>query len=92
MEKNKAPVHEVIDVDVASKNVVAIYSTIKELRRETEDSWKKLAIPLDQVIEANNASNRHLKLRDIDLTKQEDIMDGWMSNNRVCISELQMKV
>ena len=55
---------EVMDVDVASENAMHIYSAIEELRWETEDGWKKLAIPLDQVIEANNASNRHLKQRD----------------------------
>ena len=79
--EKKIPVCEVIDVDAASKNAVAIYSTIKELRRETEDGWKKLAVPLDQVIEANNTSNWHLKLRDVNLTKWEDIMDGRVSNN-----------
>ena len=47
------PVKEVIDVDAASENAVLIYSAIEELRRETEDGWKKLAVPLDQVIEAS---------------------------------------
>ena len=65
-----------IDVDAASKNTVHIYSAIEELRWETEDGWKKLAVPLDQVIEANNASNCHLKQRDVDLSAREDIMDG----------------
>ena len=69
-----------------------IYSAIKELRRETEDSWKKLAVPLEQVIEANNASNIHLKRRDVDLTAREDIMDGRVARNRVRINELQTKV
>ena len=72
---------EVIDVDAASKNAVHIYSAIKELCRETEDGWKKLAIPLDQVIEANNASNCYLKQRDIDLSVREDIMDGRVARN-----------
>ena len=71
---------------------MAIYSTIEELCRETEDGWKQLAVPLDQVIEANNTSNKHLKLRDVNLTKREDIMDGRVSSNRVHISELQTKV
>ena len=34
------------------------------------------AIALDQVIEANNASNVGLKKRDVQLARQEDIMDG----------------
>ena len=88
----KAPSKEVIDVDAASENAVHIYSAIEELRRETEDSWKKLAVPLEQVIEANNASNIHLKRRDVDLTKREDVMDGRVANNRVKISTLQTKV
>ena len=81
-----------IDVDAASKNVVHIYSAIEELRRETEDSWKKLAVPLEQVIEAHNATNIQLKKRDGDLTKREDIMDGRVANNRVKISAMQTKV
>ena len=75
MEK-AGPVKEVIDVDAAFENTVLIYLAIEELRRETEDGWKKLAVPLDQVIEANNASNRHLKQRDADISAREDIMDG----------------
>ena len=88
----KAPAKEVIDVDAASENAVHIYSAIEELRRETEDGWKKLAVPLDQVIEANNTSNRHLKQRDVDLTAREDIMDRRVARNRVCVNELQTKV
>ena len=72
---------EVINVDVASENTVHIYSAIEELRRETEDGWKKLAVPLDQVIKAHNASNRHLKQRDVDLSMREDIMGGWVARN-----------
>ena len=79
----KALAKEVIDVDAASENVVHIYSAIEELRRETEDGWKKLAVPLEQVIEANNTSNIHLKKRDIDLSAREDIMDGQVACNRV---------
>ena len=79
----KAPAKEVIDVDAASENAVHIYSAIEELRRETEDGWKKLAVPLEQVIEANNTSNIHLKKRDIDLSAREDIMDGQVACNRV---------
>ena len=78
-----------INVDAASENAVHIYSAIEELCRETEDGWKKLAVPLDQVIEANNASNRHLKQRDVDLSTREDIMDGRVACNRVRVNELQ---
>ena len=85
----KAPAKEVINVDAASENAVHIYSAIEELCRETEDGWKKLAVPLDQVIEANNASNRHLKQRDVDLSTREDIMDGRVACNRVRVNELQ---
>ena len=88
----KAPAKEVIDVGAASENAVHIYSAIEELRREMEDSWKKLTVPLEQVIEANNVSNVHLKKRDVDLTKREDIMDRRVANNRVKISTLQAKV
>ena len=83
---------EVIDVDAASENTVHIYSAIEELRRETEDGWKKLAVPLDQVIEANNASNHHLKQRNINLTAREDIMDGRVACIQVRANELQTKV
>ena len=88
----KAPAKEVIDVDAASENAVHIYSTIEELRRETEDSWKKLAVPLEQVIKAHNTTNIHLKKRDGNLTRREDIMDGQVANNRVKISAMQAKV
>ena len=81
-----------IDIDAASKNAMHIYSAIEELRRETEDRWKKLAVPLEQVIDANNASNRHLKWRDIDISAQEDIMDGRVARNQVRVNELQTKV
>ena len=79
----KAPSREVTDVDVASENAVHIYSAIEELHQETEDGWKKLAVPLDQVIKANNASNRHLKQHDVDLSAREDIMDGRVTCNQV---------
>ena len=91
MEK-AGPVKEVIDVDTASENTVLIYSAIEELRRETEDGWKKLAVPLDQVIEANNASNCHLKQCDVYISAREDIMDGRVTHNRVQVNELQAKV
>ena len=91
MEK-AGPVREVIDVDAASENAVLIYSAIEELCRETEDGWKKLAVPLDQVIEANNASNRHLKQRDVNISAREDIMDGRVARNHVQVNELRAKV
>ena len=68
------------------------YLAIKELRQETKGGWKKLAMPLDQVIKANNASNHHLKQCDINLSAREDIMDGWVAHNQVQVQELQTKV
>ena len=57
-ELEKAPKgQEVIDVDTAVENTIVFFSAIEELRKETEEGWKKLVVPLDQVIEANNASN-----------------------------------
>ena len=88
----KAGPREVINVDSASENAVQLYSALEELRRETEDGWKKLAIPLDQVIEANNASNRHLKQKDVDISARQDIMDRRVARNRVRVNELQTKV
>ena len=88
----KAPVKEVINVDAVSENAVHIYLAIEELHQEAEDGWKKLAIPLDQVIEANNTSNRHLKQRDVNLTTREDIMDGRVARNQVHVNKLQTKV
>ena len=77
LEKVKGP--EVIDVDTAVENTMVVFSAIEELRRGTEEGWKKLTVPLDQVIEANGASNMGLKKRDVQLARREDIMDG-----RVC--------
>ena len=77
----KARPKEVINLNMASENAVLIYSAIEELRKDTEDGWKKLAIPLNQVIEANNASNCHLKQRDVDISVREDIMDGRVARN-----------
>ena len=59
---------------------------------DTKEGWKKLAVPLDQVIEANNASNVGLKKRDVQLACREDIMDGRVCANRVKIDELSAKV
>ena len=91
-ELEKAAPREVIDVDAAAENTMVIFSAIKELRKDTKDGWKKLAVPLDQVIEANNASNVGLKKRDMQLVHREDIMDGRVCANRVKIDELSAKV
>ena len=90
LEKAKAP--EVIDVDAAVENTMVVFLAIEELRKDTEEGWKKLAVPLDQVIEANNASNIGLKKRDVQLARREDIMDGRVCANRVKINELRAKV
>ena len=79
-------------MDTAAKNTMVIFSAIEELRKDTEDGWKKLVVPLDQVIEANNASNVGLKKRDVQLARREDIMDGRVCANRVKIDELNAKV
>ena len=71
---------------------MVVFSAIEELRKDTEEGWKKLAVPLDQVIEANNASNVGLKKRDVQLARREDIMDGRVCANRVKIDELNVKV
>ena len=88
----KAAPQEVINVDAAVENTMVVFSAIEELRKDTEDGWKKLAVPLDQVIEANNASNVGLKKRDVQLARQEDIMDSRVCANRVKINELCAKV
>ena len=90
LEKAKGP--EVIDVDAAVENTMVVFSAIEELRKDMEEGWKKLTVPLDQVIEANNGSNVGLKKRDVQLTRQEDIMDGRVCANRVKINELRAKV
>ena len=90
LEKAKGP--KVIDVDAAVENTMVVFSAIKELRKDTEEGWKKLAVPLDQVIEVNNASNISLKKRDVQLTRREDIMDRRVCANRVKIDELRAKV
>ena len=71
---------------------MVVFSAIEELRKDTEEVWKKLTVPLDQVIEANNASNVGLKKRDVQLVRWEDIMDGRVCANRVKIDELNVKV
>ena len=91
-ELEKAAPREVIDVDAAVENMMVVFLAIEELRKDTEEGWKKLAVPLDQVIEANNTSNVGLKKRDVQLTRREDIMDGRVCANRVKIDELRAKV
>ena len=81
-----------IDVDATAENAMVVFLAIEELRKDTEEGWKKLAVPLDQVIEANNASNLGLKKRDMQLARWEDIMDGRVCANRVKINELSAKV
>ena len=90
LEKAKVP--EVIDIDAAAENTMVVFSAIEELRKDTEEGWKKLAVPLDQVIKANNASNVGLKKRDMQLARREDIMDGRVCANCVKIDELRAKV
>ena len=75
------PAKEVIDVDAAIENTMVMFSAIKELHKDMEAGWKKLAVPLEQVIEANNVSNVGLKKRDAQLSRQEDIMDGRVAAN-----------
>ena len=91
-ELEKAAPREVIDVDAAVENTMVVFSAIEELRKDTEEGWRKLAVPLDQVIEANNASTVGLKKRDVRLACREDIMDGRVCANRVKIDELNAKV
>ena len=91
-ELEMAAPREVIDVNTAMENTMVVFSAIEELRKDTEDGWKKLAVPLDQVIEANNLTNKGLKKRDVQLSHREDIMDGRVCANRVKIDELNTKV
>ena len=69
-ELEKAAPCEVIDVDAAAENTMVVFSAIEELRKDTKEGWKKLAVPLDQVIEANNASNVGLKKQDVQLARR----------------------
>ena len=91
-ELEKAAPREVINVDAAAENTMVVFSAIEELRKDTEDGWKKFAVPLDQVIEAKTTSNIGLKKRDVQLARREDIMDGRVCANRVKINELRAKV
>ena len=63
-------------MDTTVENMMVVFSAIEELWKDTEAGWKKLAVPLEQVIEANNTSNIGLKKRDVQLACWEDIMDG----------------
>ena len=92
-ELEKAPkAQEVIDADASVENTMVVFSTIEELQKDTEEGWKKLATPLEQGIEDNNASTLGLKKRDVQLARREDIMDGQVCANRVKINELCAKV
>ena len=83
---------EVIDMDASVENTMVVFSAIEELCKGTEAGWKKLAVPLEQVIEANNASNVGLKKRDMQLSCREDIMDSRVAANRVKVDNLYTKV
>ena len=45
LEKAKGP--QVIDVDAVVENTMVVFLAIEELRKDTEEGWKKLAVPLD---------------------------------------------
>ena len=90
LEKAKGP--EVININASVENTMVVFSAIEELRKDMEASWKKLAVPLEQVIEANNASNVGLRKQDVQLSCREDIMDGRVAANRVKVDELHAKV
>ena len=91
-ELEKAGPREVIDVDAATENTMVVFEAIESLRKDTEEGWNKFAVPLDRVIEANNASNIGIKKRDVQLARREDIMDGRVCANRVKIDDLNAKV
>ena len=44
---------------------MVVFEAIESLRKDTEEGWNKLAVPLDRVIEANNASTVGIKKRDV---------------------------
>ena len=58
----------VINIDASVEKTMVVFSAIEELRKDTEEGWKKLAIPLEQVIKANNTTNVGLKKRDVQLS------------------------
>ena len=63
----RAAPREVIDVDAATENTMVVFEAIESLRKDTEEGWNKLTVPLDRVIEANNASTAGMKKRDVQL-------------------------
>ena len=83
---------EVINIDAQFDNFVQVYQTIKDLRKEVEEGWVKLATPLEQVIQVHNTMEKGLYKRDRQLTQCEDIMDGRVAANCVKIQELNTKV
>ena len=91
-ELKRATPREVIDVDAAAENTMVVFLAIEELRKDTEEEWKKLAAPLEEVIKANNASTVGMRKRDVQLARREDIMDGRVCANQVKIDELSAKV
>ena len=91
-ELEKVGPREVINVDAATENTMVVFSAIEELRKDTKEGWRKLAIPLDQVIEANNTSNIGFKKRDVQLALRKDIMDRRVSANRVKVNQLRAQV
>ena len=88
----KAGPKEVIDVDAAAENTMVMFSALEELRKDTKKGWEKLAVPLEQVIQANNASTDSMRKRDIQLATREDIMDGRVFVTRVKVDSLHVKV
>ena len=56
-----------INVNALVKNTMVVFLAIEQLWKDTKEGWTKLAVPLDQVIEANNASNIGIKKRDVQL-------------------------
>ena len=77
-----------INIDAAVENTMVVFSAIEELRKDTEAGWNKLSVPLDRVIEANNASTAGIKKRDVQLARREDIMDGDRKSTRLNSSHL----
>ena len=69
-----------------------MFLALKELRKDTKEGWKKLVVPLEEIITVNNAMNVRLKKKDVQLTRREDIMNRWVTGSCVKIDVLQMKV
>ncbi|HEX3643183.1 MAG TPA: hypothetical protein VHV10_17995 [Ktedonobacteraceae bacterium] len=81
-----------INIDAAEVNMVVVYSKVEELRADCERLWEKVACPLEQLIHENNLTVKGLKMRDAQLAKQEDVMDGRVSSNCIKIEALQAQV